>query len=252
MKVTFLGTGTSVGVPRIACDCPVCRSGDPRDQRLRCAMLLEYDGHTVLIDTPPDLRTQVLREDVRNVDAVLFTHAHADHLHGLDDVRCFALGPGESVPCYGDAATIERIRHVFDYAFHSGHPSSVPQLEVHTLDGPFSLLGRSVQPIAVFHGRLPILAYRVGGFAYVTDCSSIPPESMEQLSGLDVLVLDALRHREHPTHFNVAQAVAVAAELAPRRTYLTHIAHDLEHAATNAALPDGVELAYDGLALEVD
>lgn len=251
MKVTFLGTGTSVGVPRIACDCSVCRSADPRDKRLRCSILLEDAGQTVLVDTPPDLRTQVLRHDVRHLDAVLFTHAHADHLHGLDDVRCFALGPGKSIPCYADEGTLARIRHVFDYAFRAGNPSSVPQLELHTITGPFHLLGRRVEPIQVFHGRLPILAFRLGGFAYVTDCSAIPPESMARLRGLDVLVLDALRHRPHPTHFSLEQALDMSSQLAPRQTFFTHIAHDLQHAATNAALPPGVELACDGLSLDV-
>jgi len=252
VKVTFLGTGTSVGVPRIACSCPVCRSDDPRNQRLRCSILLEHAGQTALVDTPPDLRTQALRQGLVRLDAVLFTHAHADHLHGLDDVRCFRFGRDAPVPCYGDAATIGRIRHVFDYAFAADHASSVPQLELHVIDGPFPLLGRQVEPVTVFHGPLPILAFRLGSFAYVTDCSAIPPRSMEQLQGLDVLVLDALRHREHPTHFNVDQALEAIAALRPARAYLTHIAHDLEHVATNAALPPGVELACDGLTLEVD
>ena len=248
----MLGTGTSVGVPRIACDCAVCSSDDPRNHRLRCSLLIEDAGAAILVDTPPDLRTQVLRHGLRQLDAVLFTHAHADHLHGLDDVRCFSISRGAPLPCYADQSTIERIRHVFDYAFHTHHASSVPQLELHTIDGPFSLLGLAVEPVPVLHGRLPVLAFRVGGFAYVTDCSSSPPASMRALRGLDVLVLDALRHREHPTHFNVTQALEVAAELTPGRTYLTHIAHDLDHATTNAALPDRVELAYDGLGLEID
>ncbi|MFH1568024.1 MAG: MBL fold metallo-hydrolase, partial [Gemmatimonadota bacterium] len=162
MRVTFLGTGTSVGVPRIACDCPVCSSPDPRNQRLRCALLLEVPGGNILVDTPPDLRTQVLRQGLRTLDAVLFTHAHADHLHGLDDVRCYGFDREAPLPCFADERTVARIRHVFDYAFAGGHPSSVPRLELRPIEGPFRLLGLEVVPVPVLHGRLPVLAFRVG------------------------------------------------------------------------------------------
>lgn len=252
MRVTFLGTGTSVGVPRIGCHCAVCRSPDPRNQRLRCSILMQEGDQHVLVDTPPDLRTQALRFGVERVDAVVFTHAHADHLHGLDDVRCFCLERDAPLPCYADERTAARIRHVFDYAFVSGHVSSVPQLSVHLIDGPFAVGNLRVQPVPVCHGRLPVLAFRVGGFAYATDCSSIPPESVEQLRGLDTLVLDALRLRPHPTHFCLEQALAAVEALSPRQAFLTHIAHDLEHTATSGRLPSRVRLAYDGLVLEVD
>lgn len=252
MRITFLGTGTSSGVPRIACDCGVCRSADPHNQRLRCSLLIEHEGRAIVIDTPPDLRTQSLRQGLRRLDALLFTHAHADHLYGLDDVRCFRLDEREPLPCYADALTRERIAVVFDYAFRSGHPSSVPQLALHAAETATTLWGLPVQPIPVQHGRLPVLGYRFGRFAYVTDCSAIPAASMALLHGVDVLVLGALRHREHPTHFSVAQALAAIAAIGPRQAWLTHIAHDLDHSATEASLPAHVRLAYDGLTLELE
>jgi phosphoribosyl 1,2-cyclic phosphate phosphodiesterase len=250
MKVTFLGTGTSVGVPRIGCDCAVCRSADPRNQRLRCSLLIEHQGRAILVDTPPDLRTQALRHGIRRLDAVLFTHGHADHLHGLDDVRCFCFDRDAPLPCYADGRTLERIGRVFDYAFQNDHPSSVPQLSLHRIDGPFELCGLAVEPVVVCHGELPVLGFRLGAFAYVTDCSAIPDASKARLRGLDTLVLGALRHQPHPTHFNVSQALDAIAELLPRRAFLTHVAHNLDHPATNASLPDPVRLAYDGLILE--
>lgn len=252
MRITFLGTGTSVGVPRIACDCAVCRSDDPRNQRLRCSLLVEGDGGTILVDTTPDLRTQALRHGLRRLDAVLFTHAHADHLHGLDDVRCFCFDRDAPLPCYADAATVGRIEQVFDYAFRADNPSSVPQLSLHVIDGPFGVCGLRVEPVPVLHGPLSVLAFRLGSFAYVTDCSAIPPASRQCLQGLDTLVLDALRFRRHPTHFCLDEALAAIDELHPRRALLTHIAHDFDHGAVDAGLPDHVRLAYDGLTLDFD
>jgi len=250
MKITFLGTGTSVGIPRIACDCAVCRSDDPKNERLRCSLLIENGGQNILIDTTPDLRTQALRHDIRKVDAVLFTHGHADHLHGLDDVRCYCIERDAPLPCYADQLTTERITHVFDYAFKTGNPSFVPQLSLHPIDGPFALCGLEIEPLTVFHGRMPVLTFRLGDFAYATDCNSIPPESMSRLEGLDTLVLDALRDREHPTHFSVDQALRVVEQLRPRRALFTHIAHELDHRTVCAQLPENVELAYDGQVLE--
>jgi phosphoribosyl 1,2-cyclic phosphate phosphodiesterase len=253
MKVTLLGTGTSSGVPRVACDCPVCLSPDPKNKRLRCSILVEASGGNILVDTTPDLRLQALRQGLRQVDAVLFTHAHVDHLYGLDELRSFGYGRREPIPCYGDQGTLERVRHVFDYAFkpaYQGMKESVPQLSLQPIEGPFELCGCPVEPLTVYHGRLPVLSFRFGAFAYVTDCNAIPPASLGRLRGLEVLVLDALRHHNHPTHFNVAQALEVVAELRPRRAFFTHIAHDLDHEETNASLPPGVELAYDGLGLD--
>ena len=251
MKITFLGTGTSVGVPRIACDCPVCSSSDPKNKRLRCSVLLEYGDSAVLVDTTPDLRTQALRYNIRRVDAVLFTHAHADHLHGLDDVRCYCFQRKSPLPCYGDANTLDRIGRVFDYAFNSPYKSALPQLELRLVENAFELCGRRVEPVTVYHGKMPVLGFRLGDFAYVTDCSLIPDESMEKLRGLDVLVLDALRHERHPTHFNVEQALATIELLQPQRAFLTHIAHELDHRATNEELPGRVRLAFDGMELTV-
>ena len=236
MRVTFLGTGTST---------------DRRNKRMRCAVLVEHLGRAILIDTPPDLRSQALRHDVRRVDAVLFTHGHADHLHGLDDVRSYCFGRDEPIPVYGDRPTLDRITRVFDYAFDSAWAQAVPRLSLHPIEGDLELFGLQVRPVPVVHGRLPVLAFRIGRFAYVTDCSHIPDASMEMLRGLDVLVLGALRHREHPTHFTVEQALDVVEVLQPRQTYFTHIAHDLDHQSTNDYLPDDVELAYDGLILDM-
>ena len=256
MKVPLLGTGTSVGVPRIGCSCSVCLSEDPRNKRLRCSVLLEYsrnaDDVAILIDTTPDLRTQALRYGIDRLDAVLFTHGHADHLHGLDDVRCFCFDRDQPLPCYGDERTLDRIRRVFDYAFDSPYAHSLPQLDLRRIDPlePLNLFGIRVQPITVMHGSLPVLAFRIGDFAYVTDCNAIPSDSMDQLRDLDTLILDALRPKEHPTHFSVAQALEVVAEVKPRRAYFTHVAHELDHHSTNQTLPAGVELAYDGLVLD--
>ncbi|MBT4497574.1 MAG: MBL fold metallo-hydrolase [Gemmatimonadetes bacterium] len=252
MKITFLGTGTSVGVPRIACDCAVCRSDDPRNKRLRCSLLIEDRGNNILVDTTPDLRTQALRHDICRVDAVLFTHGHADHLHGLDDVRIYCFDRDTPLPCYADPKTLTRIAHVFDYAFKTDNPSAVPQLSLHPIDGPFSLSDLQIEPVTVYHGRLPVLGFRLGDFAYVTDCNRIPDDSMARLRNLDTLVLDALRYREHPTHFSVAQALDVVDELRPRRALFTHLTHDLDHPIACAELPAHVDLAYDGQILEFD
>ncbi len=251
MKITFLGTGTSVGVPRIGCECPVCTSTDRRNKRLRCSIVVEYFEHSILVDTPPDLRTQALRNDVRSVDAVLFTHGHADHLHGLDDVRAYCFGRDDPIPVYGDRPTLDRITRVFDYAFDSAWAQAVPRLSLHPIEGDLELFGLQVRPVPIIHGRTPVLAFRFGRFAYVTDCSEIPEDSMNMLRGLDVLVLGALRHKEHPTHFTIEQALGVVDELKPRHTYFTHMAHDLDHYETNDYLPDHVELAYDGLVIDV-
>lgn len=253
LKVTFLGSGTSHGVPMIGCRCAVCRSTDPRDQRLRPSILIEpADGGVLLVDTGPDLRTQALRYDVNHVDAVLFTHPHADHLLGLDEVRRYNTLQGCAMPCYGDPATLAEVRRVFAYAFEPRQPGGgVPRLDLRPVTGPFTVGGTVVTPVPVMHGDLPIYGYRIGAFAYLTDCSTVPDASWALLDGVRTLVVDALRHRPHPTHFTVAQAIEVAARVGSARTLLTHIAHDLGHAETTAHLPPGVELAYDGLIVDV-
>jgi phosphoribosyl 1,2-cyclic phosphate phosphodiesterase len=252
LRVVFLGTGTSTGVPVPGCDCPVCTSQDARNKRLRVAILLSWDGRCVVVDTGPDFRQQMITQRVRLIDGVLFTHYHADHLHGLDDIRTYCHRALRPIPLYGERPTLERIRRLFDYAFEDpAEGGGVPRVELHEVTGPFLLFGREVQPLRVWHGRTPVLAYRLGNFAYSTDCSDIPPETMEQLQGLDVLVLDALRPRPHSTHFSISEAVAVAEKLRPKRTYFVHMTHDVDHAAVNAQLPPGIALAYDGLEIRV-
>ena len=252
-RVTFLGTGTSHGVPMIGCECPVCTSTDPRDQRARPSILVEFeDGFTALVDTSPDLRQQALRFRFRRVDAVLFTHPHADHLLGLDDTRRFNHIQKTAIPCFGNAGTIDELVRVFRYAFDPmQHGGGVPQLKVFRVGGPFCLGRFEIVPIPIWHGRLPIFGYRVGDFAYLTDCSAIPDDSWPLLAGIRTLAIDALRERPHPTHFTVKQALEAAERIRPERTLLTHICHDLGHDATSRRLPPGVELAYDGLIVEV-
>ncbi len=255
MRVTFLGTGTSHGVPMIGCRCETCHSADPRDRRLRPSIYLEVDGGpAVLVDTATDLRQQALTYGVSRVDAILFTHSHADHIMGLDEVRRFNIVQGGPITAYADAQTADSVRRTFHYIFdpQAQKGGGVPQIELHTVDGPFQAAGLEVVPVKLFHGRLPVLGFRFGSFAYLTDCNRIPEESWPLLQNLDVLVLDALRHRPHPTHFSVTEALDVVEKLSPGRTLFTHICHDLPHAATSAALPAGVELAHDGLVLDVD
>ena len=250
LSVLFLGTGTSHGVPMIGCDCAVCRSSDPRDNRLRPSIYVECeDGTRILVDTTPDFRQQALRHDIRRVDAVLFTHAHADHVLGLDELRRFNHLTHQPVPLYGEPRTLEQIRQTFAYAFRTDARAGggVPDLTTHELDGkPFMIGGQEVVPVPVRHGTWTILGFRFGRFAYLTDCNAIPESSMPLLQDLDVLVLDALRHRPHPTHFTVAQAVEVAKTIGAKQTLLTHICHDLGHEATSATLPPGIAIAYDG------
>ncbi len=250
MNVLFLGTGTSHGVPMIGCDCAVCHSRDPRDTRLRPSIYLELDdGLRVLVDTTPDLRQQALRHQLKQVDAVLYTHSHADHILGLDEVRRYNHMTRAALPLYGDASTLADLRRIFSYVFDpdAAKGGGVPDLRLNTIVGPFCLGRTVVQPLTVLHGGRPVLAFRIGGFAYLTDCNEIPAGTMAQLEGLDVLVLDALRHKPHPTHFSLSEAVEVAQRLGARQTLFTHCCHDLGHAETCAALPERIALAYDGL-----
>ena len=256
MKVTFLGTGTSHGVPMIGCDCRTCTSTNPRDTRWRPSVYIETDdGQAVLVDAGPDLRAQALKFNVRRVDAIVFTHGHADHILGIDEVRRFNAIQKRPMACFGDQATLDDIERVFAYVFDPAAPKGggIPQLDLFTIAGPFCIGRQEIVPIPVFHGTRPILGFRFGRFAYLTDCSHIPDTSMPLLAGLDVLVLDALRDRPHPTHFTVDEAVRVARRTSPvaRRTFFTHMCHDLAHDTTNARLPKGIELAYDGLVVEV-
>ena len=249
----FLGTGTSHGVPMIGCDCAVCQSADPRDKRCRSSILLGMDdGLNVLVDTTPDLRMQALRSGLRQVDAILYTHAHADHLMGLDDVRRFNALSKKTMPVYGDAATLADIRRTFGYVFSTEptHGGGVPNLQLWPIGGPFCLGRQEVVPVPVKHGPWDVLGFRMGTFAYLTDCSAIPDRSMAMLSGVRTVVLDALRRRPHPTHFTLDQAIEMSRRIGATETYFTHIAHDLGHAAVSSGLPAGMALAWDGLQVE--
>jgi phosphoribosyl 1,2-cyclic phosphate phosphodiesterase len=252
--INVLGSGTSTGVPTIGCRCAVCTSADPRDNRLRPSILVRYGGRGILIDTTPDFRTQALRMPIERVDAILYTHAHADHILGLDDVRPFNYRQRSEIPIYAMQETLDSIRRVFQYAFEPepAH-TSIPKLKLHAIeDEPFDLFGLTITPLRVMHGETQILGFRFGAAAYITDQSDIPEATKEKLRGLNVLFLDALRHKPHPTHSTVAQSLKWVGELKPRRTYFTHISHDLGHASTEAALPEGVKLAYDGLEIVVE
>jgi phosphoribosyl 1,2-cyclic phosphate phosphodiesterase len=254
MKITVLGSGTSSGIPLIGCECRVCRSSDPRDNRLRPSVVVNLNDHSVIIDTTTDFRIQVLRAGVERVDAILFTHSHADHIMGLDDVRPFNFKHRKRIPIYAAADTIDTLRRVFHYIFDDrARATFVPQLDPNVLDGqPFDLFGVSVQPIPVIHGNAQIYGYRFGNAAYLTDHSTIPESSMDMLHDLDVLFLDALRHTPHPTHSTVQTSIETAGKLRPRRAFFTHISHDLQHGPTQAGLPPGIELAYDGMVIDVD
>jgi len=254
MRVRFLGTGTSSGVPVVGCDCETCQSNDPLDRRWRPSIYLELsDGTRVLVDTTPDFRTQALAYGITGLDVILFTHYHADHIMGLDDVRPFNFRQPGAIPCLGDASTLAALRRVFAYAWDPASPrgGGLPRLRLVEVTGPLSIGPSNVVPVPLFHGTLPILGYRVNDFAYLTDCSRIPETSMALLEGLDVLVLDALRHRPHPTHFSLSEAVETAALIGARQTYFTHMCHDLPHAETCASLPPGVTLAHDGLVVDL-
>jgi phosphoribosyl 1,2-cyclic phosphate phosphodiesterase len=263
MRITVLGSGTSNGVPAIGCDCAVCRSSDPRDRRTRPSILIELaDGgatpfadsvRSILVDTSSDLRMQALANDVRRVDAILFTHSHADHVFGLDDVRRYNQMQRGAIPCYGDAGTLRDLRRMFAYIFEPPRQKGggLPELTLFEILGTFTLGGVDIVPVPLLHGALPVLGFRIGAFAYLTDCNRIPDESWPLLDGVRVLILDALRQRPHSTHFSVAEAVDVVQRLRAERAYFTHISHDLAHEATNARLPAGIELAYDGLVLEI-
>jgi phosphoribosyl 1,2-cyclic phosphate phosphodiesterase len=254
VDILFLGTGTSMGVPMIGCRCEVCLSPDPRDKRWRPSIALRFDdGLSVLVDTSADLRAQALRFDLVRVDAVLFTHSHADHILGLDELRRYNTLQKAPIPLYGDARSIRDLQRIFTYAFATpehGH-EYVPQLRPFVLDGPLSIGRHEVVPVPVLHGVRTIYGFRIGRFAYLTDCSAIPEASWALLDGVEVVVLDALRERPHPSHFCVRDAIAAAERIGAAQTLFTHMAHDLGHAATCARLPAGMSLAYDGLVVTV-
>ena len=257
MKLTLLGTGTSFGIPVIGCDCAVCASADPRDKRTRCAAVIEHEGHTLLIDTPPELRLQLLAARVRMVDAVLFTHTHADHIAGIDDLRAFSDRKGGDVPLYGSAETVAALRaghrYIFDDGIQALPGTTKPRLSLHEIAAGKRLRigGVEVLPLAFPHGQATVFGFRFGDVAYVTDVKEVPPAARAELRGLKLLVLNALRYKPHPTHLSIDDALAVVRDLAPERTLFTHLTHDTGHAALAAALPRGVEPGYDGLSVEL-
>ena len=254
--LTFLGTGTSMGVPTLGCDCAVCTSavavdGDPHNRRTRPSVRLAYNDHVVLIDTGPDFHAQALREGIRRVDAVLYTHGHADHIMGFDDLRPLSFHVKGDLPVYADDATASNIERVFEYTFRKKdrYPTSA-RVQIHRIDetpgASFSLFGARFERIPVTHGRLEITGYRFGSAAYLTDMSDIPEASIPLLENLDILILDALRHEPHPSHSHLEKSVALVEKLKPRRAFFTHMGHDLDHETTNAKLPSHIRLAYDG------
>jgi phosphoribosyl 1,2-cyclic phosphate phosphodiesterase len=257
MRFTFLGTGTSFGVPQIGCECAVCRSSDPRDKRTRSAALLEVGGRTILIDTPPELRLQLLAAGITRVDAVLYTHEHADHTMGIDDLRIFSVRQRQPLPVYGPPETLERLRtsfrYIFDDAIRPYEGTSKPTLELHPIEPgqPVEVAGVELLPLAFRHGHLRVYGYRIGSLAYITDVKAIPEAERRHLRDLDVLALNSLWWRPHPTHLSIAEAVRTAQELGARRTFLTHLTHETGHAALAAELPEGIAPAYDGLVVEV-
>lgn len=255
MRITVLGSGTSSGVPVIGCACPVCTSDDPRDVRLRCSVLVQ-DGNTrILIDTSSDFRQQMLRHNVHGVDAVIFTHHHFDHISGFDDLRAFNYHTHAPVECYAIPETIANLHRIFEYAFSNNLTpgTAAPQATIHEITPGvlFRIGGTSVRPVPLMHGRLEVMGFRIGGFAYCTDCNGISESSIAMLNDLDVLIIDALRQRSHPTHFSLDQAIAMATRIGANRTFFTHIAHEMLHAEVEASLPEGMQLAYDGLTLAI-
>ncbi|HEV2305168.1 MAG TPA: MBL fold metallo-hydrolase [Candidatus Acidoferrales bacterium] len=253
LTVTVLGSGTSMGVPTLGCRCEVCRSQDPHDKRTRPSVLLAYSGRSVVVDTTPDFRQQALRENLDHLDAILYTHAHADHILGLDDIRPFNAKQKSAISIFAAVETLAILRRTFAYVFEpQSAESSIPQVELHSLDGPFDLFGAHIIPVPAQHGPLAVHGFRIGSFAYLTDFSSVPSASKNLLRGLDHLILDALRYTPHPMHSTVDQSLALIRELTPKHAWFTHICHDLGHQATNAKLPADVQLAYDGLQFEVN
>ena len=250
-EITLLGTGTSNGIPVIGCDCAVCRSTDHRDRRTRTSALVRLGEHNLLIDTATELRSQAIANGVRRVDAVLMTHAHADHTGGFDDLRRFNELQGQHIPVYANSHTSSMLRERYAYTFTDMFPfyGGKPDLILHEIDGPFHLFGDEIIPVPVLHGRLPITGFRFGDLAYITDAKEIPPGSLDLLHGLDVLVLNGLRERSHPTHFSFSEAVEVVHAVRPHRAYLVHLSHETSHVDAEKLLPDGIEVAWDGMVI---
>jgi phosphoribosyl 1,2-cyclic phosphate phosphodiesterase len=256
MKVLILGSGTSTGVPVIGCMCSACLSSHPGNKRTRSSIALELADKTILIDTSTDLRTQALASKLTRVNAVLYTHYHADHVHGIDDLRSYNRIQGEeTIPCYGDKDTIDRLEHTFEYIFATSGSRNEggwkPNLSTEIIDGPFELFGKEIVPIKIEHGPRTILGFRVDNFAYLTDCSGIPDESFKLLEGTEVLIIGALRRRPHPSHFSIDQSIEASKKIGVKRTILTHLGHAVDYEEINPTLPAGVELARDSMLIEL-
>jgi phosphoribosyl 1,2-cyclic phosphate phosphodiesterase len=254
--VTVLGSGTSMGVPTIGCSCAVCRSTNPKDRRTRPSAMVEWDGHRIIIDSGPDFREQALREGIDRLDAVLYTHGHADHILGLDDLRPLTyprVTGGARLPLYARPETARILRSMFQYVFDENYKyGGIAKVELHEIREPFELLDLKVIPVPVMHGENEIVGYRIGRFAYLTDFSTVPDRTIEMLQGVELVFLDALRHEPHPTHSTVENSLKIAARIGAASTYFIHMSHDLAHEAANQALPTGVRLAFDGLRVEID
>lgn len=252
MRLTFLGTGTSRGIPVVGCTCDVCRSADPRNRRLRTSVLLEHGETIVVVDTSSDFRQQMLRAAVQRLDAVVLTHHHMDHVLGLDDLFPFCVQSRTAIPVYGSSSTLEEVRKTFRHLFRPEPAPRLARLQLREIQGAFRIGELAFRPLDLWHGDMPVLGFRIGNFGYLTDVNRIPERTFSELRGLDCVVLDGLRFRPHPTHFSIPEAVEVAQRLGAEQTYLIHMCHDVDHEATETQLPSGIRLAYDGLALELE
>ena len=252
MEVVFMGSGTSMGVPTVGCECRVCSSEDSRNKRTRPSLLVRTNDKSILIDTATDFRAQAIREGLKKVDAVLYTHSHADHILGLDDLRPFNFWQKKHIPCFGNETTLENICAMFRYVFTDPQPGgSIPRIEPRVIGGTFDFDGVTVQPLPILHGKLPILGYRIGALSYITDCSEISEDTYRLLRGTSVLVLGVLRYTAHPTHLNVEQALQIINRIGPDMAYFTHLSHDFDHERADGELPNHVRLAYDGLSIQM-
>jgi len=253
LLIKFLGTGTSHGVPVVGCSCKTCTSSNPKNKRMRSSIFLEVNNLDILIDTTPELRLQMLNNNIDNVDLVLFTHAHADHIMGFDDIRVINWLNNKTVPCFGNKKTINHLRTAFDYIFNPSQiGGGIPQVTLNKVKESFVFESLKIEPLKVKHGKLDVYGYKIKNIAYITDCSFIPEETMEKIKNIDLLILDALRFEKHPTHMNLEEALAIVKEINPKKTFFTHISHEMEHDEVNNILPTNVKLAYDGLQLKIN